>query len=65
MKTGKINLIPYTNENTLAKNKIKRFGDEIFTNIKPIKTYTQYMKEYGLISKSEQSEAGLIAATKR
>ena len=53
MRVDSINNIKFTSsKSTTFKDMWRLSHDPKFTNIKPIKTYSQYLREYGLDLKS-------------
>lgn len=53
MRIDKIDSLTFGNKSTTFKNAVKKLKDHVFTDIKPIKSYAQYMKEYGLIKNTK------------
>ena len=55
MRIDSVNITSFTsNKQTLLKDMWKLSHDPKFTNAKPIKTYSQYLKEYGLDLKTRK-----------
>ena len=55
MRIDSVNITSFTSTKSTTFKDLWRLGhDPKFTNIKPIKTYSQYLREYGLDLKSRK-----------
>ena len=55
MRVNSVNITSFkSNKSTTFKDLWQLSHDSKFTNVKPIKTYSQYLKEYGLDLKSKK-----------
>ena len=48
MRIDRIDATTFGNKQTAAKT-VEKLKNHVFTDIKPIKNYVQYMREYGLL----------------